>query len=97
MGSAAEAHRMAEDRFEWYERVRVATADPTKEAINGRLGAVLGKAQGDDSRWSYGVFIYDLQRVWVCREDELATTGEFDRSFYSDKSIRIDQRDEAPG
>jgi hypothetical protein len=41
---------MADGRFDWYERVRVATADPTKAAINGRLGAVLGTAQGEDGR-----------------------------------------------
>ena len=90
---------MAEGRFDWYERVRVATADPAKAAIDGKVGAVLGKAQGDDGRWSYGVFVYDERVVWSCREDELAPTGEFDRreSFYSDQSIRVSKQGEVLG
>ena len=90
---------MADGRFDWYERVRVVTADPAKAAIAGLLGAVLGKAQGDDGRWSYGVFVYDEQRVWSCWENELAPTGEFDRreSFYSGESIRVSQRGEVLG
>jgi hypothetical protein len=87
---------MADGRFDWYERVRVATTDPTKAAINGRLGAVLGKAQGEDGRWSYGVFVDDQQRVWSCEENELISTGEFDcrASFYSGESIRVSPRGE---
>ena len=87
---------MAESRFDWYERVQVATADPAKVSINGRLGAVLGKAQGDDGRWSYGVFVYDKQVVWSCGENELTPTGEFDRreSFYTGESIRVSQQGE---
>ncbi len=90
---------MVEGRFDWYERVRVATADPAKAAIAGKLGAVLGKAQGDDGRWSYGVFVYDERMVWSCWEDELAPTGEFDRreSFYSGESIRVSRRGEVLG
>ena len=41
---------MAEGRFDWYERVRVASADPAKAAIDGQLGTILGKARGDDGR-----------------------------------------------
>jgi hypothetical protein len=62
---------MAEGQFDWYERVRVATPDPAKASIDGKLGAVLGKAQGDDERWSYGVFVYHEREVWSCWEDEL--------------------------
>jgi hypothetical protein len=82
---------VAEGRFDWYERVRVTTADPAKAAVDRKLGAVIGKTQGDDGRWSYGVFVYDHQTVWSCWEDELVPTGEFDRreSFYSGESIRV--------
>ena len=87
---------MAEARFDWYERVRVTTADPVKAAIVGKLGAVLGKARGDDGRWSYGVFVYDDQVVWSCWEDELVATGEFDRreSFDSGESVRVSRHGE---
>jgi hypothetical protein len=87
---------VAEGRFDWYERVRVATADPAKATIDGKLGAVLGKAQSDDGHWSYGVFVYDERVVWSCLEDELAPTGEFDRreSFYGGESIRVSRHGE---
>ena len=87
---------MAEDRFDFYEQVRVTTSDSAKRAIDGKLGAVLGKAQGEDGRWSYAVFVYDERVVWSCMEDELTPTGEFDRkeSFYSGESIRVSQRGE---
>jgi hypothetical protein len=87
---------MADGRFDWYEKVRVATADLAKAAIDGKLGAVCGKAQGDDGRWSYGVFVYDEQVVWSCGEDELAPTGQFDRreSFYTGESVRVSRHGE---
>lgn len=90
---------MAKGRFDWYERVQVATTDPAKAAIDGKLGAVLGKSQGDDGRWLYGVFVYDQRVVWSCWEEELTPTGEFDRreSFYSGDSIRVSQRGELLG
>lgn len=87
---------MAEARFAWYEKVRVTTADPAKVTIHGKLGAILGKAEADDGRWSYGVFVYDERIVWCCWEDELNHTGEFDKreSFFSGESIRVSQRGE---
>jgi hypothetical protein len=90
---------MADSRFDWYERVRVASADPAKAAISGQLGAVVGKAQDEDGRWSYGVFVYERRRVWSCREDELVSAGEFDRreSFFGGESIRVSRRGELLG
>ena len=74
-------------------------ARPRKASIDGKLGAVLGKAQGDDERWSYGVFVYDEREVWSCWEDELVPTGEFDRreSVYGGESIRVSKRGELLG
>ena len=82
------------NRFDFYERVRVASSDPAKEAIDGQLGAVLGRAQSDDGCWFYGVFVYEVEVVWYCSEGELVPTGEFDRreSFYSGDSIRVSRR-----
>lgn len=70
---------MAASRFDWYERVRISTAEPAKTVINDHLGAVLGKAEDENGCWSYGVYVYQQRRVWLCREDELVSTGEFDR------------------
>ncbi len=89
---------MSESRFGWYEKVRIASADPAKAEINGELWAVLGKAESE-GRWSYGVFIYSLQVVWSCLEDELIPTGEFDQreTFYSGQSIRVSMHGEVLG
>jgi hypothetical protein len=90
---------MAESTFGWYEKIRVTSADPTKASINGELGAVLGKAQGDDGRWSYSVFIYNVGIVWSCWEEELVSTGEFAQreSFFTGESIRVSRRGEILG
>jgi hypothetical protein len=86
-------------RFNFYERVRVASSDPVKFGIDGQIGAILGKNQSDDGRWWYGVFIYELGQVWHCSEDELAFTGAFDRreSFYSGEAIRVGRDGEVLG
>ncbi len=64
----------------FHARVRIRTADPEKVTINGRLGYIAGKTEEptDDGRYGYGVFVYDLARVWSCRETELEVTGKFD-------------------
>lgn len=97
--SPIEGRLMTEGRFDWYEQMPVATADPAKAAIDGQLGAILGKAQGEDGRWSYGVFVYNQRLVWSCSENELAPTGEFDKreSFYSGESIRVSRHGELLG
>jgi hypothetical protein len=83
-------------RFDFYEKVRVVSDDPSKAEIFGKLAAVLGKAKGDGG-WSYGIHVYDSPRTWHCWEHELESTGDFDRrkSFYAIDSIRgiIDPRD----
>ena len=87
---------MATSRFDFYERVRIATTDSAKSIINGESGAVLGKACGEDGQWTYAVLIYSLGRIWSCWEYELVTTGEFDRreNFETGQSIRVSQRGE---
>ena len=90
---------MAGPRFDFYEKVVVASADPAKAEIEGRLGAVLGRACGDDGLWSYAVSMYHSGICWHCSEDELRPTGEFDRreSFYDGSSVRVSQRGELLG
>jgi hypothetical protein len=83
-------------RFDFYEKVIVASADPSKAEITGRLGAVLGRVCDDNGRWSYAIGLYDGGACWFCWEDELRPTGEFDRreSFYDGSSIRVSQHGE---
>lgn len=64
----------------FHTKVRVRTNDPAKARINGMLGYIGGVTERpmDDGRFGYGVFIYELARVWSCREAELELTGEVD-------------------
>jgi len=73
----------------FHAKVRVQTADPAKAKINGRLGRIAGRTEqpNDDGRYGYGVFIYDLARVWCCNEAELEVTGEFDED-----AVRISEQ-----
>jgi hypothetical protein len=90
---------VAEPRFDFYEKVVVTSVDSTKAEIDGQLGAVLGRACGDDGRWSYAVSMYQSGICWSCWENELQSTGEFDRreSFYDGSSVRVSRRGEVLG
>ena len=83
-------------RFGFYEKVRVRSRGSTHGPVGDEVGAVLGKAQGDDGCWSYAVYIYRLETCWSLDEGELEPTGEFDsrETFYDGSSIRV-QVDEA--
>src|SRR5262245_60778396 len=84
---------MVENRskYDFYEKVHVATSNPDAQEVNGELAAVLGKAQNDIGQWCYAVFIYSTRECWSLREEELLATGEFDRreTFYDGASVRI--------
>jgi hypothetical protein len=86
-------------RYDFYEKVLVDSRDSNTAGINGRLGAVLGRACGEDGRWSYAIWIYDKGVCWSCCEDDLRSTGEFDRrdSFFDGTSIRVSRRGELLG
>ena len=64
----------------FHAKVRVRSASPKTREINGRLGYIAGITERplDDGCFGYGVFIYDLSRVWSCTEAELEPTGEVD-------------------
>jgi Immunity protein 31 len=66
--------------FPFYLKVRVRSPDPRKKEIDGRLGYIAGitESPNDDGHFGYGIFIYDLARVWCCDERELESTGEMD-------------------
>lgn len=80
-----------EPRFDFYEKVIVASANSKLAEIDGRLSAILGRVRCDDGRWFYAVSIYGLDAGWSCYEDELQPTGEFDcrETFFDGTSIRI--------
>lgn len=80
-----------EARYAFYEKVRIISDKPPLAEFNGRLAAVLGKAQDDEGHWSYAVHIYGETYSWSCNEGDLEPTGEFDcrETFYSGESIRV--------
>ena len=82
---------MQDAQFDFYEKVLIESTRPELAQINGKLAAVLGRAQGDDGRWSYAAHVYDNDECFSCNEDDLKPTGEFDRreTFYDGISIRV--------
>lgn len=80
-----------EPRFGFYEKVRISTTAPNGQELNGKLGAVLGRAQDEAGEWFYAVYIYQTEMVWNFPEPELLSTGEFDveSNFYDGSSTRV--------
>jgi hypothetical protein len=84
VGSATNRYyaiRMADTpAIPFHAKVRIRSASPTTRDIDGRLGYVAGITEYpvDDGCFGYGIFIYDLSRVYSCAEAELEPTGEID-------------------
>ena len=83
-------------KFDFYEKVKVITTSRTKAKIAGEIGAVLGRSSNDSGQWFYAVTIYRDGISWYCAEEELESTGEFDKpeAFYDGTSIRVNSRRE---
>jgi len=91
-----ESSEQPKSRFDFYEKVRILSKDPSRAKIYGKVAAILSKSKGDGG-WSYGIHGYESPGTWHCWECEPESTGEFDRreSFYAAASVRgiIDPRD----
>jgi hypothetical protein len=85
--------------FDYYEKVVVTTTNPSLSEIDGEIAAVLGRACGEDCRWSYAVSIDRTGICWSCTEDDLRSIGEFDRreTFYDGTSMRVSQSGDVTG
>ena len=70
-------HSDSPSRFDFYEKVRVVSAEPAKAEFKGKLGELIRKAKGHGG-WSYEVRLYGSDQVCHCWEHELESTGEFD-------------------
>ena len=70
----------AKPSLPFHLKVRVRSKELATREIDGRFGYVAGitETPDDDGRFEYGIFIYDLARVWMCSEDECESVGEFD-------------------
>jgi hypothetical protein len=65
-------------KFEFGEKIKIISTQPTTRDVLGQIGAVVGKAQDENGRWSYAVWVYRDEICWSMNEEELETTGEFD-------------------
>ena len=76
---------MTTPSFRFYEKVRINSGNGRLSEINGELGAILGRAQSEEGRWSYAVHVYRDGVCWSCDEADLVATGECDvrATFYS--------------
>jgi hypothetical protein len=63
----------ADARFDFFEKVIVSSTNPAHREINIELGAVSGRACGEDGCWSYAVSIDRTGLCWSCME------GDFNR------------------
>jgi hypothetical protein len=78
-------------KYEFYEKVRIVSRAPHTRTIDGELAAVVGRAQDERGVWFYGIHVYSTGEGWDVAENELQSTGEFDRreTFYADASVRV--------
>ncbi|MEN5208558.1 Imm31 family immunity protein [Stenotrophomonas terrae] len=89
---------MGNSGFDFYAvvRVKVGADRPVLQAIDGRVGAVLGMAQAEDGSWTYAVHIIDLDESWSIGESELVATGRTmkRKDFYGGEvlSVEVDRK-----
>ncbi len=74
----------------FHAKVRVRSASPGTRKIDGRLGYVAGITERPlkEGQFGYGVFVYDLERVWCCAEAELEPTGEVDEEAVRNSELQ---------
>ncbi len=86
-------------QFDFYEKVRVTSANPDLADIHGMLSAVLGRTQNDDGSWGYAIHVYDRPTTYSVAESDLIPTGDHAQrsDFYSGDSIRVSRDGEITG
>lgn len=78
----------AAPRYRFYEEVRIAAPRPENAALAGELGVLLGLGDVPGQPLSYGVYLYNSERVVCFAEEELAATG---RQFTREEFYRRDR------
>jgi len=74
----------------FHAKVRIRSINPGTSKINGLLGYVAGISESpeSDGHYGYGVFVYELKRVWCCAEAELEPTGELDEQSVKNAKLQ---------
>ena len=70
-------------KFKFYELVKVINEDPKYSEIYGKVGCILGMAEGEEE-WGYAISFYDEMEGWDVMESDLESTGKFGKrsDFY---------------
>jgi hypothetical protein len=91
---------MKEAKFDFYEKVIVESTNPNLQEINGELCTVMGRVFWDEQdKWLYAIHPYSRGEGWDVEEEDLISTGEFDKheNFYSGESIRVKVNENGDG
>tara|TARA_R110002110_G_scaffold415856_1_gene658399 strand:- start:42656 stop:42925 length:270 start_codon:yes stop_codon:yes gene_type:complete len=78
-------------KFEFYERVKIITKNPSLSKLNGAHGTIVGKSEYGDSQWYYGVSVDLDDEGWCFEEHELESLGEFakESDYKTGESIKV--------
>ena len=76
------------NKFAFYEIVKVVSTDPNLLEVNGKIGTITGMAE-KDGLWFYGVNIED--EGWCFDEIDLVSTHRFGKreDFFTGESLKV--------
>jgi hypothetical protein len=77
----------------FHAKVRIRSRNSGTRKIDGMLGYIEGISEHHDSdgQYVYGVFVYELERVWCCAESELEPTGELDEQSVRNEKLQVER------
>lgn len=78
--------------FDFYEVVTVLPSTDVPESLWNTEGVILGRAQGDDGLWEYGVMMsVDGNHCWQLKESILESRGRKLRreDLYSGETVKV--------
>ena len=76
-----------QNKFDFFEKVKVTHPSKEYKKINNRIGVILGMSQDNEEDWGYAVTIDNI--CWDIAEKYLVSTGKFAKreDFYDGDSI----------
>lgn len=80
--------RENKSKFAFDEIVKIINSKYDDVSILNSTGYIAGMAMGENHKWEYGVFLFEVEEVWRFDESELESTGKFlkQENFYDDAS-----------
>jgi hypothetical protein len=91
MATCRETSGPMQNRFDFYEVVRIESRKPRYQEIYGQEGVILGMSQAQDLSWGYAVQLLDSEDGWAIPEEELTSAGRSMKreDIYPGDSIRV--------